>query len=616
MSERNSILGNILGEGLPRIIINKAKPAGWILSNTADDGTSLTAITVNKHYLNIGQLISFPTDSDDGELTGTGIAVLSTPTEYSFTIHIASAAADTGGYFEAETELYKSSTSTTYTDTSIVIDELIAFEGLEVGMRVNSFAVNNGISEPTYGKLKGVFPGSDEKKIKSITALLGSTGRLNKAMIFGSYLWVTVTGENKVLKINKTTGTTEYVYSGSFNFPFAITNDGTNVWVTNFGTNSVTKITVATHALNEYTGTGNNPCGIVLVGTNLWTCNSGSNSVSKITLAGSITNYTDATLDNPQDIASDGTNLWTCNYDNSSVSKILASNGTITTYTGLGSPPNAILWDGTYLRVALVNGFLARVATDGTISATAVSLAYNQTAIMWDESHLWSVGGSEYGLIHKANLSTGAIETFTIGSGSFTSIVKDGTSLWIVNQTPTGRFGWSSYISEMIKFGTQSTLEVDSWSNGTPTDAQIFKIDGWIIDLPRTQEMTEDFDADVLVHGLYGGDAGQKKETKHRGYAYACRLDYSKFFSGDALFEIRKLMSLGSRDSLILIPRRDKPQYQYNVYIDDSFSISKYGKSPGYRKPVFVFLGKENIADMRMDLLYGSHYGTSYGKYL
>jgi hypothetical protein len=317
MSERYSTLGNIFGEGLPRLIRLFARPSGWIVSNTADDGTSLTVITILPHGLAPGQRIRFVIESDSDDLTG-DVTVLTIVDDYTFTCHIAGAGADTGGFFEALIDTYESTGNTTYTTTSVTESGSPSLVSIHANMRISSKVVTGSLEEITWAKVLGV-------------------------------------------------------------------NDSTDMIV------------------------------------------------------------------------------------------------------------------------------------------------------------------------------------------------------------------------------------VDSWSNGTPTNNQKFRIDGLICDLPRCQEMTEFRQQDILKHSLYRGDSGSKVKVKYRGYKYQCKLDYSKFASGDFLYDLMELISPQPNDQFVLIPRRDIPQLQYNVYFEEGFELSRYGKSPGYRKPVFVFNGCENIADLSFRDGYGKSYATAYG---
>jgi hypothetical protein len=155
-------------------------------------------------------------------------------------------------------------------------------------------------------------------------------------------------------------------------------------------------------------------------------------------------------------------------------------------------------------------------------------------------------------------------------------------------------------------------LTVDAWTNGTPTGGQKFSIDGYIVDLPRTQEQPERFTPDTLIHSLYGGDEGSKLETKFKGFKYQCTLDFSAYASADMLMDLAKVLRCAPNDRLILIPRKDTPQFQYNVFLAEPFDLVK-ARLEGHKKPVFVFAGKENIASYAVLGGYGTGYGTDYG---
>ena len=129
------------------------------------------------------------------------------------------------------------------------------------------------------------------------------------------------------------------------------------------------------------------------------------------------------------------------------------------------------------------------------------------------------------------------------------------------------------------------------------------------IDLPRCQEMTEVFTPENLIHKLFR----RRKSAKQYGWSYKCILDYSTYATGDMLDDLRPALNIKDGDRLILIPRRDAPEFQYNVYFAEPISLSLFGKSAGYRKPVFVFDAKEMVASFPIRDGYGTHYGTLYG---
>lgn len=155
-------------------------------------------------------------------------------------------------------------------------------------------------------------------------------------------------------------------------------------------------------------------------------------------------------------------------------------------------------------------------------------------------------------------------------------------------------------------------LTLDEWSNGTPTDGQKFRVDGYIADWPRAQGLIERYSPDYLLHELYRGDEGSETITQFRGYKYECELDYAQFLSADSLIDARYFFGAGKDDQLILIPRKDAPAFQYNVYLGNNFELAKR-RTTGYKRPVFVFKGKTNVQNYALVDGYGINYAGNYG---
>jgi YVTN family beta-propeller protein len=64
--------------------------------------------------------------------------------------------------------------------------------------------------------------------------------------------------------------------------PRGVAFDGTNIWVTNTGSGTVSKINPTTNTVTATVTVGTNPEGVAFDGTNIWVANYGSNTVSKI----------------------------------------------------------------------------------------------------------------------------------------------------------------------------------------------------------------------------------------------------------------------------------------------------------------------------------------------
>jgi hypothetical protein len=183
----------------------------------------------------------------------------------------------------------------------------------------------------------------------------------------------------------------------------------------------------------------------------------------------------------------------------------------------------------------------------------------------------------------------------------------------LIESIDSSGVGGSTYAKVTAIDTTSNTLTVDEWSNGTPTDGQALVLSGCVVDLPRTQETTEILSPDVLVHNLWRS----RKSAKFYGWFYQCILDYARYLDADTLLSLAPLFSMEETDTLILIPRRDAPELQYNVFWSAPISLSLYGRSPGYRKPVFILDAKDTVASWPpVDEGYGSNYAESYGESL
>ena len=96
----------------------------------------------------------------------------------------------------------------------------------------------------------------------------------------GTALWVTNFGADTVSRINTTTGTRTDFPTGAN--PREVAFDGANIWVVNRNGISVTMINPATGATIGTLATGNIPNGLAFDGTSIWVANFGSDMVSRI----------------------------------------------------------------------------------------------------------------------------------------------------------------------------------------------------------------------------------------------------------------------------------------------------------------------------------------------
>ena len=109
-------------------------------------------------------------------------------------------------------------------------------------------------------------------------------------------------------KCNKPTATIT-----GLNGPAGVAFDGTNIWVTNQGSGTVSKINPSTNTVTATVTVGSfgsGPSGVAFDGTNIWVTNRGSGTVSKINPTTNTVTATVAGLSGPYGVAYDGTNIW------------------------------------------------------------------------------------------------------------------------------------------------------------------------------------------------------------------------------------------------------------------------------------------------------------------
>src|SRR5437762_3655218 len=137
------------------------------------------------------------------------------------------------------------------------------------------------------------------------------------------------------------------------NDPFFLVFDGANIWVTNAGEDTVTKLRASDGAnLGTFPVGGLFPEFITFDGANIWVSNNISNNVTKLRASDGVVLGTFPVGDSPEGIAYDGANIWVTNYSDDTVTKLRASDGVVLGVYPVGSGPMGVLFDGTSIWVA------------------------------------------------------------------------------------------------------------------------------------------------------------------------------------------------------------------------------------------------------------------------
>jgi sugar lactone lactonase YvrE len=259
----------------------------------------------------------------------------------------------------------------------------------------------------------------------------GADARFNAPsdlVVVGDYLYVADTGNNRIRRVDVSTGLTDTFAGQStagtgdgtgtgceMNAPAAITTDGTNLFVSDTGNNKIRQIVVLTAVVtspagdingnsdytNDTPGTEadfNQPRGITMVGTDLYVADTGNNVIRKIDTADSFATTTLAGADpldpgfgftdgaseaarfyGPRGVHSDGTDLYVTDAGNRAIRKVALSDGTTSTVrqssqdTSPFMAPHGVTTDGTHLYVADSWSAVIRKVTiaDGTETVLA-----------------------------------------------------------------------------------------------------------------------------------------------------------------------------------------------------------------------------------------------------
>ena len=272
----------------------------------------------------------------------------------------------------------------------------------------------------------------------------------------GTNLFVTDTYNNTIRKINIVSGTVTTIVgapdktggvdgagaTATMNMPVGVTTDGTNLYVTDSGNNTIRKIVIATNQVSTIAGTAlavgandgtgaaaqfNYPSGITILGTNLYVVDSYNLTIRKIEMAtGKVTTIagkvntpgsddgtgTAALFYYPTDITTDGTNLYVADTYSNTIRKIEVATAKVTTFAGAVDVPGAV--DGV--------GILAQFNYPSGISCDGANLYVADTG---------------NNTIRKIEIATAKVSTIA-GSKSGANGVTDGNGTSALFYNPLG----------------------------------------------------------------------------------------------------------------------------------------------------------------------------------
>jgi hypothetical protein len=192
------------------------------------------------------------------------------------------------------------------------------------------------------------------------------------------------------------------------------------------------------------------PWGTVFDGTNIWVVNSMSNSLSKFRPSDGALLGTYSLGHQAQLIAYDGANLWVTDSTTNTVTKVRPSDGAILATTSV-TGAHGIVFDGTNLWVATSGTLINQLrVSDGAIVDTFKVMPCQPYELAFDGANLWATCGNNNQVL-KVPVAGGTVSVKTVGTAPY-GMAFDGANMWV--STSVGDTVWKLRASDMAVLGT------------------------------------------------------------------------------------------------------------------------------------------------------------------
>jgi uncharacterized protein (TIGR03437 family) len=311
----------------------------------------------------------------------------------------------------------------------------VTFTPTVTGTRTASISIfDNAGNSPQTVSLTGTGQASTSPVISSVTYPVGI---VPLGIAFdGTNVWVTNDGSATVTKLRASTGATVGTYSVGIN-PDGIAFDGVNIWVANRTDGTVTKLLASTGATVGIYPVGITPYSVVFEGADIWVTTQLDNSVAKLLASTGAVVGTYPAGPAPYGIAFDGANVWVANIGSGTVTKLLASSGaTVGTYPAgpSGSCPIGLAFDGANIWVAnACNNSVTKLLASTGAMVGSYSVGTQPYNLAFDGVNIW-VTNQGSNTVTELLASTGAtVGTYPVGKQP-SGVAFDGANIWVVNQ--------------------------------------------------------------------------------------------------------------------------------------------------------------------------------------
>ena len=243
----------------------------------------------------------------------------------------------------------------------------------------------------------------------------------------GANVWVSNLGSNTVSKINPATN--QVVASVGINSPRGLAFDGSFIWVTSFGTNRVYKVDPVTYATTSVV-VGTSPTDVLFDGSWIWVANINADTVTRVDPATGTAGLTVSVGSGPKGLAFDGTSLYVANSYGNTVSRIDPSSGAVLNTLVVGSGPQSLAFDGQFLWSAnFSSGSVSRINPGDLTVVRGAVLVTNPEGIAFDGRNVWVTERTPYRLARIDRDSLSVTTTIAMPAAPL-GLTWDGTNLW------------------------------------------------------------------------------------------------------------------------------------------------------------------------------------------
>ncbi len=305
--------------------------------------------------------------------------------------------------------------------------------------------------------------------------------------------------------------------AATFHTPYGVTTDGTSLFIADTGNSTIRKIDIASGLVSTLTGSAGvpgstdgtgtaalfqAPCGITTDGTNLYVTDTGNNTIRKVVISSGVVTTlagmagtsgsadgtgTAATFHTPIGVVTDGPSLFVADTANNTIRAIDIASGVVTTLAGIAGTsgstdgtgtaalfnhPVGITMAGTILYIAdtgnstirvidISTGVSATIAgsagVPGSTDGTGGAALFNHPAGTTVNGTILYVTDTGNSTIRKVVISSGAVTTTTLAGTAGTSGSTDATGAAARFYHPVGitSVGSNLYVADTLNSTTR-----------------------------------------------------------------------------------------------------------------------------------------------------------------